>query len=91
MKRSCALVSSLAVLLAGSAAHAQADFGDRTQKTLERRTSIEFGFGTPLATQSGAVARAAGQPASTRQTLAAGLTASYVARNLAFLPDMIAF
>lgn len=81
---------ALATLLASGTAFAQ-DFGTSQQQLLERRTSTLFGFGTPTSGVSPAIARAAGQPASARQTLAAGLTATYVARNVASNADMISF
>ncbi len=82
---------ALATLLGSSTAFAQADFGATQQQLLERRTSQLFGFGTPLATVSPAVARADGQPATDRQRLASGLTPAFVARNVAVLGDMISF
>lgn len=91
MKRMGFTSLAFATLLASSTAFAQADFGAQQQQLLERRSSQLFGFGTPLAAPSTAIARAVGQPASARQTLAAGLSATYVARNVAQLGDMISF
>lgn len=81
---------ALAALIGSSTALAQ-DFGASQQQLLERRSSQLFGFGTPLAGPSTAVNRAVGQPATDRQKLAAGLTPTFVARNVAQLGDMISF
>ncbi len=80
----------LAAALAASSAQAQ-DYGQRNDALLARRAPAHFGFSNPLAAPATPLARAAGQPASDRQTLASGLTATYVSRNVSTDADMISF
>ncbi len=80
----------LAAAMAATSAQAQ-DYGQRNDALLARRTPAHFGFAAPIPGLATPLARAVGQPASDRQVLAAGLTASYVARNVATDGDMIAF
>ncbi len=80
----------LAAAMAASSAQGQ-DYGQRDDALLARRAPAHFGFSNPLAAPATPIARAAGQLASDRQTLATGLTATYVARNVATDADMISF
>ncbi len=80
----------LATALVAASAQAQ-DYGQRDDALLARRAPAHFGFSNPLAAPATPIARAVGQPASDRQTLATGLTATYVARNVATDADMISF
>lgn len=69
------------------------DFGAAVENTLRDSSPALFGFSQPLeapATAADVVPRAAAN-AQERQLLAGGLTAAFVARNVASLGDMIAF
>ena len=70
-----------------------ADFGATVDSLLARRSKAEFGFGKPTTAADvgdNGIDRE-NETAQQRQDLAGGLTASYVARNVAQLADMISF
>jgi hypothetical protein len=70
-----------------------ADFGATIDNLLARRSRVEFGFGKPTTAADvgdNGIDRE-NETARQRQDLARGLTARYVARNVAQLADMISF
>ena len=76
-----------------SLAFSQLDFGARQERLLHSLSRLFFGFGRPLARPANAADVVPREFASAqeRQFLASGLRASYVARNVAVLGDMISF
>jgi len=88
-----ALGLSAAFALAGQAAAAPADFGSKVEQLLGAQVQQQFGFGAPTTAADAAdngLTRAQ-ESAQQRQDLAKGLTAEFVARNVAFSGDMISF
>jgi hypothetical protein len=88
-----ALGLSAAFALAGNAAAAPADFGSKVEQLLGAQVQQQFGFGAPTTAADAAdngLTRAQ-ESAQQRQDLAKGLTAEFVARNVAFSGDMISF
>ncbi|MGH8759428.1 MAG: alkaline phosphatase PhoX [Burkholderiales bacterium] len=82
-----------AIALGVSGAAIAADFGATVDSMLARHSRAEFGFGKPTTAADvgdNGIARE-NETAQQRQDLARGLTARYVARNVAQLADMISF
>jgi len=102
--RAGCLVSAIALVACLPAGGVSADpdvrdFGARTQDRLNNNSQFWFGFGEPLTAEEGernAATDAINVPrqdatAPQRQLLADGLQATFVARNVAWLGDMITF
>ncbi|MDN5871513.1 MAG: DUF839 domain-containing protein [Nitrococcus sp.] len=71
---------------------APTDFGEHRQHLLQAHSWKLFGFGKPLkAPADTTIDRRPNQPSGERQLLARGLQSEFVARNVAFEGDMIAF
>jgi secreted PhoX family phosphatase len=87
------LVFLVAMFSVTSVAFGQLDFGERQERALEQQSRKLFGFGRPVertATAGDVIPREFAS-AGERQFLAGGLRASFVARNVAQLGDMISF
>ena len=91
-KRALCIAVAGFISTAAVADYEKRDFGEAVEKKLHNHSHKLFGFKKPLAeSASTAVDRAPGQPASDRQLLAKGLKATFIARNVAYKADMIAF
>lgn len=88
-----ALGLSAAFALVGEAVAAPPDFGNKVEQLLGAQVQQQFGFGqaTTAADAGDNGLTREQESAQQRQDLAKGLTAEFVARNVAFSGDMISF
>lgn len=85
---------AVALVVASISLASAEDFGERVEQLLKAQSQKFFGFNNPLqnsATDADVVPRDETNSPSDRQFLAHGLTPKFVARNVAFLADMIAY